>query len=119
MLERGSGSVVHVARCAVPVQDARGRVRPERNPLQCGFAGPTRTRLWDEPGGFAEQLANQFQLPVQEPSSTSSMRSDVFLSVGSVGPRTLRAGSPTCSRRWAVQVTGSEWAVDGGALRQL
>ncbi|MGW2541695.1 SDR family oxidoreductase [Kitasatospora sp. NPDC001574] len=27
--------------------------------------GPTRTRLWDAPGGFAEQLAEGFGLPVE------------------------------------------------------
>ncbi|MGI8413776.1 MAG: SDR family oxidoreductase [Solirubrobacteraceae bacterium] len=28
--------------------------------------GPTRTRMWDAPGGFADQLAAQFNLPVEQ-----------------------------------------------------
>jgi NAD(P)-dependent dehydrogenase (short-subunit alcohol dehydrogenase family) len=81
--------------------------------------GPTRTRLWDAPGGFADQLAGQFGL--ERDSAIEHFVRDVR------GLATGRPGTPEDVARviaylaspLSAQVTGSEWSVDGGALPQL
>ncbi|TCO59373.1 SDR family NAD(P)-dependent oxidoreductase [Actinocrispum wychmicini] len=81
--------------------------------------GPTRTWLWDRPGGFADQLADQFKLPVDE-AIEHFVRDVRRLPSGRLGTPQEVAGviayllSPLTS-----QVTGAEWAIDGGALRQI
>jgi NAD(P)-dependent dehydrogenase (short-subunit alcohol dehydrogenase family) len=138
MLEQGSGSIVHVASEAarlpdVPIIDyaaTKIAMLSLSKALAAEFGprgirsnvvspGPTRTRLWDEPGGFAEQLAEQFDLPVEEAIEhfVHKVR----------GLPTGRLGTPDDVARvivyllspMAAQVTGAEWAVDGGALHQI
>lgn len=81
--------------------------------------GPTRTALFDAPGGFAEQLADRFGID-PDAAVDRFIRDERRLPTGSIGRPEDVAGviSYLLSPR-ARQVTGSEWSVDGGALRTL
>ena len=137
-LLEGGGAIVHVASEAAHLPDppivdyaaAKAGLLSLSKALATEFGGrgvrsnvvspgPTRTRLWEAPGGFADQLAEQFDLEPE--AAIEHFVNDVRgLSLGKLGSPADVARviafllSPSSS-----QITGSEYAVDGGALREI
>lgn len=137
LLERG-GSLVHVSSEAGRLPDpgildyatAKAGLRVLSKGLAREFGargvrsnvvapGPTRTRLWDETGGFADQLAARFDM--EREAAVKHFAGDVR------GLVTGRLGTPEEVARviamlvspLSEQVTGAEWAIDGGVLREI
>jgi len=78
--------------------------------------GPTRTPLWDRPGGFAESLAEELGMSKDDAIDhfAKEMRK---LPLGKLGqPEDVANAVFFLASDLAVQVTGSEYCVNGGVL---
>ena len=81
--------------------------------------GPTRTPLYDRPGGFGDQAAEVWGLDKE--SAITRMVTEVRpLLTGRMGqPEDIAQVVAYLVSPLSRQVTAAEWSVDGGAQRQV
>jgi NAD(P)-dependent dehydrogenase (short-subunit alcohol dehydrogenase family) len=136
LLERGKGSLVHVASEVARQPDpffidysvtkaaivcASKALSVEYGPQgirsNCVTPGPTRTPLWDKPGGFVDYLAAEYDMGREEAVDhfAKVIRN---LPLGRIGqPEDVAAAIVFLSSDLAKQTTGSDYRVDSGVSR--
>lgn len=136
MVERGSGCIVSIASDAGRQPDVffvdysvskaallmlsktlANEFGPHGIRVNVVSPGPTRTPIWDRPGGFAESLAAQLGMEA-ESAVTHFAREIRKLPLGRLGrPQDVAAAVLFVASDRACQMTGSEVCIDGGVIR--
>jgi NAD(P)-dependent dehydrogenase (short-subunit alcohol dehydrogenase family) len=83
------------------------------------FPGPIRTPLWDQAGGFADGLADQYNMEKEEAIEhfAKNVRQLPLERLGK--PEEVATVIAFLASDQASFVTGSEYMVNGGSLKQL
>lgn len=136
MVERGSGAIVNIASDAgrqplvffpdycvskaallMLTKLLANEFGPHGIRVNAVSPGPTRTPLWDRPGGFAESLAAELGMEVED-AIAHFAREDRQMPLGKLGrPEDVAAAVLFVASARAAQVTGSEYCVNGGVIR--
>ena len=138
MLDSGGGSLVHVgsdsarlpeignmdyAAAKLPLLALSASLATEFSPRgvrsNVVIPGPTRTPLYDRPGGFGDQAAELWN--TDRESAITRMVTEIRpLLTGRIGhPDDVAQVVTYLVSPLSRQVTAAEWDVDGGALRQI
>lgn len=138
MLDSGGGSLVHVgsdsarlpeignmdyAAAKLPLLALSASLATEFSPRgirsNVVIPGPTRTPLYDRPGGFGDQAAELWN--TDRESAITRMVTEIRpLLTGRIGqPDDVAQVVAYLVSPLSRQVTAAEWDVDGGALRQI
>lgn len=81
--------------------------------------GPTRTTLWDRPGGFADYLAGEYKMD-RESAIEHFAKVTRNLPLGRIGlPEDVAAVITFLASGAARQITGSVYCVDSGSMRAI
>lgn len=136
MVERGKGAIVNIASDAGRRPDVffvdycvsksailmlsktlANEFGPQGIRVNVVSPGPTRTPIWDRPGGFAETLAAELDTDVE--SAIAHFAREVRrLPLGKLGrPEDVADAVLFVASARAAHVTGSEYCVNGGVIR--
>jgi NAD(P)-dependent dehydrogenase (short-subunit alcohol dehydrogenase family) len=138
MLDSGGGSLVHVgsdsarlpeignmdyAAAKLPLLALSTSLATEFSPQgirsNVVIPGPTRTPLYDRPGGFGDQAAELWSTD-RERAITRMVTEIRPLLTGRIGqPSDVAQVVAYLVSPLSRQVTAAEWDVDGGALRRI
>jgi NAD(P)-dependent dehydrogenase (short-subunit alcohol dehydrogenase family) len=81
--------------------------------------GPTRTPLWDKPGGFAEELAKQFDMNKDQAIAHFAKNVRQLPLERIANPEEIASVVLFLASEKASFVTGAEYTVNGGSLKGM
>jgi NAD(P)-dependent dehydrogenase (short-subunit alcohol dehydrogenase family) len=138
MVEQGSGSIVSLASDVARQPDhflvdygvSKAAIAHLSKAISMEFGprgirsnavapGPTRTSLWDRPGGFVDYLASEYKMD-RESAVEHFVKVTRNLPLGRMGqPEDVAAVITFLSSALARQITGSVYCVDSGSMRAI